>query len=59
MLRNIYFLQKYTLTNSVLIFEASAFTHAHERSKVGCGIYAYILLHLLADPTIMTAKVIV
>lgn len=34
------------------IFEASALTHAHERSKVGCGIYAYILLHLLADPNI-------
>lgn len=35
-----------------MIFEASALTHAHERSKVGCGIYAYILLHLLADPNI-------
>ena len=35
-----------------MIFDASALTHAHERSKVGCGIYAYILLHLLADPNI-------
>lgn len=35
-----------------MIFEASALTHAHERSKLGCGIYAYILMHLLADPTI-------
>lgn len=35
-----------------MIFEASALTHAHERSKVGCGIYAHILLHLLAEPNI-------
>lgn len=35
-----------------MIFEASALTHAHERSKLGCGIYAYILMHLLAEPNI-------
>lgn len=35
-----------------MIFEASALTHAHERSKLGCSIYAYILMHLLADPNI-------
>lgn len=35
-----------------MIFEASALTHAHERSKLGCGVYAYILMHLLADPNI-------
>lgn len=29
---------------------ASALTHAHERAKMGCGIYAYILLHLLETP---------
>lgn len=33
-----------------MIYEASALTHAHERSQLGCGIYAYILMHLLADP---------
>jgi len=35
-----------------MIFDASALTHAHERSKLGCGIYAYILMHLLADPNL-------
>ena len=35
-----------------MIFAASALTHAHERSKLGCGIFAYILMHLLADPSI-------
>ncbi len=35
-----------------MIFESSALTHAHERSKLGCGIYAYILMHLLSDPSI-------
>lgn len=35
-----------------MIFEASALTHAHKRTKLGCGIYAYILMHLLADPNI-------
>ena len=33
-----------------LIRSASALTHAHERSKLGCLIYAFILLHLLSDP---------
>lgn len=39
-----------------MIFNASALTHAHERSKLGCGIYAYILMHLLADPNIGTVE---
>jgi ADP-ribosylglycohydrolase len=30
-----------------LIYEASALTHGHERSKIGCGIYAIILRFLL------------
>lgn len=30
-----------------MIHTASALTHAHERSKVACGIYAFILTHLL------------
>lgn len=29
------------------IFNVSSLTHAHLRSKLSCGIYAYILLHLL------------
>ena len=33
-----------------LIRTASAMTHAHERSKLGCLIYADVLFHLLADP---------
>lgn len=32
-----------------MINTASALTHAHERSKLGCGIYAYILTHILSD----------
>ena len=35
-----------------MIFEASALTHAHGRSKLACGIYAYILMYLLAAPNI-------
>ncbi len=31
------------------IHRASALTHAHERSKVGCGLYSMILWHLLSD----------
>ena len=30
---------------------ASALTHAHERSKMACGIYAFVLWELLNDPT--------
>ena len=33
-----------------LIRSASALTHAHERSRLGCLIYAYVLMHLLHDP---------
>ena len=33
-----------------MIRSASALTHAHERSKLGCLIYTFILFHLLADP---------
>ena len=33
-----------------MIRSASALTHAHERSKLGCLIYAFILFHLLGDP---------
>lgn len=33
-----------------LVERASALTHAHDRSKVGCGIYACILTALLDKP---------
>lgn len=35
-----------------LIHNASALTHAHERSKIGCGIYAIIMQLLLEKPSI-------
>ncbi len=34
-----------------LIEDASRLTHAHERSRVGCLIYAFVLMHLLESPT--------
>lgn len=37
-------------TMEKMIESASALTHAHERSKLGCKIYAQILLALLNDP---------
>lgn len=30
---------------------ASALTHAHDRSKMACGIYAFVLWELLSDPS--------
>lgn len=33
-----------------LIENASSLTHAHERSIVGCLIYAFVLMHLLHEP---------
>lgn len=33
-----------------LVENGSAITHAHERSKLGCLIYAFVLYHLLGDP---------
>lgn len=35
----------------VMIERGSALTHAHFRSMVGCLIYAFVLMHFLADPT--------
>ncbi len=35
-----------------LIHTASALTHAHLRSKIGCGIYAFVLRELLKKPEI-------
>ena len=34
----------------------SALTHAHERSKIGCGIYAFVLWELLKSPTMSAIK---
>ncbi len=36
--------------NIEVIHTASALTHAHKRSKIGCGIYAFILWELLKNP---------
>jgi len=33
-----------------VIYTASALTHAHNRAKMGCGIYAFILWELLQKP---------
>lgn len=33
-----------------IIHNASALTHAHERSKIGCGIYSFVLWELLKEP---------
>lgn len=33
-----------------LVHTASALTHAHPRSKIACGIYAFVLLRLLECP---------
>ncbi len=33
-----------------IIHTASALTHAHKRSQIGCGIYAFILHELLNNP---------
>jgi ADP-ribosylglycohydrolase len=33
-----------------IIEEVSSLTHAHERSKIGCGIYAFVLWELLNSP---------
>ena len=33
-----------------VIHNASALTHAHERSKMACGIYTFVLWELLASP---------
>lgn len=34
------------------VHTVSALTHAHDRSKIGCGIYAFILWELLKNPTV-------
>ena len=39
-----------------IVHTMSALTHAHERSKVGCGIYAFVLWELLKSPTMSAIK---
>lgn len=34
-----------------LIHDASSLTHRHERAKLACGIYAFVLMNLLEDPS--------
>lgn len=38
------------------IYDVSALTHAHMRSKMGCGIYAFVLWELLKNPTMSALK---
>ena len=39
-----------------IVHTMSALTHAHDRSKIGCGIYAFILWELLKNPTMYAFK---
>ena len=39
-----------------IVHTMSALTHAHQRSKIGCGIYAFILWDLLKNPTMSVIK---
>ncbi len=34
-----------------MVSVASSLTHAHRRSRIGCGIYGFILMHLLKEPS--------
>lgn len=39
-----------------VIHIVSALTHAHDRSKIGCGIYAFILWELLKNPSLESVR---
>ena len=39
-----------------IVHTMSALTHAHERSKIGCGIYAFVLWELLNNPTMFALR---
>ena len=39
-----------------IIHQASAMTHAHERAKVGCGIYTIVMRQLLHDPNMNSVE---
>ncbi|MBR2971031.1 MAG: ADP-ribosylglycohydrolase family protein [Clostridia bacterium] len=40
-----------------IIEEGSTLTHAHSRSKIGCGIYSFVLWELLFSPTEQSIRV--
>ena len=40
-----------------IVHTMSALTHAHDRSKIGCGIYAFVLWELLKNPSIESVKI--
>lgn len=46
----LYLIKNYSVFDLGLIHAASMLTHAHLRSKIGCGIYAYVLRELLSNP---------
>ena len=39
-----------------IVHTVSALTHAHDRSKIACGIYSFILWELLKNPTMYAVK---
>lgn len=39
-----------------IVHTMSALTHAHDRSKIGCGIYAFVLWELLKNPTMSAVR---
>ena len=39
-----------------IIYNISALTHAHIRSKIACGIYAFVLWELLKNPSLQSVK---
>ena len=39
-----------------IVHTMSALTHAHTRSKIGCGIYAFVMWELLNNPTMSAVK---
>lgn len=40
-----------------IIEEGSTLTHAHSRSKIGCGIYSFVLWELLNSPTEQSVRI--
>lgn len=40
-----------------IVHNVSALTHAHIRSKIACGIYAFVLWEILKSPSIQSIKI--
>lgn len=38
-----------------VIHNISSLTHAHDRSRIGCGIYAFVVWRLLEEPSVSSA----